>query len=441
MKTRAYHNVVIGLDPRGIDVARAAAARFERVALVVPLPDTHTRPAADCSGGNPGDGLHPADAVALLLSAGQRACVVRETIAALKRWCLARESADVGRENTLGMTAWLEAARLLRVLAVRRWAALVGQLRSEGIDVYVGRLEFDDQRVLTVHRDDGTLLLDSETFTLAVGCRTDWPRWASAGLFRAGVWTAESLLEQLAASFAARPATEADARATARIAPLGRLSQSRAGVVVGAGVRGLEQALLLRLLGLRVTVIDRDESRIAPVTHQILASAARATHSSDAAAALSGESTRLARLTLKQLAQGAGVHFVCDDVLGAEPVQTDALGSDAVRLVCRHGRARWTDIVVHCGTQVGRTADLRLDRIGLLTDENDRIWCDRRGQTWVAGILAVGEVVGFRTTREWRVANVRRIDQSSATNAAHISAGNGAAKDIRASVTGWQKTS
>ncbi|RMG32227.1 MAG: hypothetical protein D6725_18060 [Planctomycetota bacterium] len=472
MSIERYHAVVIGLDPRGIDLAKAAARRFERVAVVVP--EQHSgcpEGGADAPWWNVfGDD----QALGTLLRCGQRACVVRETVASLKRWAGACDRDAPAGSRSYREAALHEASRLLAMVSARRLSGLLAELCADGIDVLFGRAEFEDSQSLLVAGAHGVRRVVADAFTLAVGAQTAWPRWVESELRGNGVWTCEAFLEELAAgtsadggddaiagivSVTAEPQSAAavcrggcngdavdsekgNGGSAARV-PTGGLQDAETAVVVGAGIRGLEQALLLRLLGLRVTVIDRDEDRIAPVTHEILSRAVRAIEASEHPPARRppAETERLARLTLKQLAQAAGVHFVCDDVLGVEAAWSQSTGARPLRLVCRHGRIRWGEIVVCCGPQVGRTPALRLDRIGLLTDENDRVWCDCRGRTWVDGVWAVGEVVGFRTSREWQVARVRRIDQSSSTNAAHISAGSGARKDSVTSVIGCEKTS
>lgn len=60
-----------------------------------------------------------------------------------------------------------------------------------------------------------------------------------------------------------------------------------------------------------------------------------------------------------------------------------------------HGERVLTQGVVSCQTEVGITAGLNLEKMGIETDECGRVWCDAVGRTWHPKIVAMGSVVGF----------------------------------------------
>ncbi|MDP7276746.1 MAG: FAD-dependent oxidoreductase [Planctomycetaceae bacterium] len=135
--------------------------------------------------------------------------------------------------------------------------------------------------------------------------------------------------------------------------------------IVGAGRDGLRAATLLASVGVDVSIFDR--------RYRLL-------EESD---------SELVDLMLESVA-GAGVTLrLGEDVAGVEPTASGAnvrLSGDDCEFFDR--------AVVSVGRR-GNTESLDLERIGLETDEQGRLWCDERFKTWVEPIRAVGSVIGF----------------------------------------------
>ncbi len=135
--------------------------------------------------------------------------------------------------------------------------------------------------------------------------------------------------------------------------------------IVGAGRDGLRAATLLAAVGVEVSIFDR--------RHRLL-------EESD---------SELVDLMLESIARAGVTLRLGEDVVGAERTAAGAV-------VQRAGDADEVfDRVVVAVGRTGNTESLRLERAGLETDEQGRLWCDERFRTWVEPIRAVGSVIGF----------------------------------------------
>lgn len=79
----------------------------------------------------------------------------------------------------------------------------------------------------------------------------------------------------------------------------------------------------------------------------------------------------------------------------AGEVATVGSDRDAAQVRLTDRRQLVADAVLFAADRPGATAGLRLDTAGLEPDEHGRLWCDDEGHTWVRGISAAGEVVGY----------------------------------------------
>lgn len=138
-------------------------------------------------------------------------------------------------------------------------------------------------------------------------------------------------------------------------------------IIIGAGKYGLEHAVVLARLGVRITIIDEHVNMF------------------DLCGGLMG-------LPLLE----AQVHNIAfrlgDEVIGIEPSEPLA----CVRLAS--GRILKAEAILICAGREGRTDDLGLDSVGVGLDEHGRVWCDAQGRTWNPQIIATGEVIGFRAS-------------------------------------------
>ena len=140
-------------------------------------------------------------------------------------------------------------------------------------------------------------------------------------------------------------------------------------VVVGAGRVGLDYAILLARLGVNVTVIDEQSSFF-----QLCGGL-------------------MSRTMLQVQSLGIAIRLG-DEVIGVEK----QAGGRGIVVRLSSGRALAADAALICVGREGRTAGLELESVGVGLDEHGRIWCDHLGRTWAPGIVARGDVVGFRSS-------------------------------------------
>jgi NAD(P) transhydrogenase len=137
-------------------------------------------------------------------------------------------------------------------------------------------------------------------------------------------------------------------------------------VVVGAGVIGCEYACMFAALGIKVTLIEPGPHLLPFLDDeivQVLASAMR---------------------------RRLGVDIRCNEAA----TQIDP-GPSSVRVRLRSGGEIACDRVLASVGRIGATADLALDRAGLLPDAKGHLAVNEHYQTTVPHIYAAGDVVGF----------------------------------------------
>lgn len=140
----------------------------------------------------------------------------------------------------------------------------------------------------------------------------------------------------------------------------------RSMIAVGAGVIGIEYALMFATLGVEVTVVDGRERLLDFCDREIVD-------------------------TLMFHARGLGVVFrLGEDVVGMDRLQNKAV---AVRL--ESGKRLIAETVLFSVGRVGDTKNLNLKAAGLEADERGRLWCDEHHRTWAPHIFGVGDVIGF----------------------------------------------
>lgn len=243
----------------------------------------------------------------------------------------------VVRSGSISMAALRAAAA--QILQSRN-AADQTSLAEAGVDVMAGEIQFVDTNTITVQ--SGIVIERHTAPTIVLACGTAAAEMGRGFGDGTSVFTADNWLS------------------------LEKLPHSM--VIVGAGETGLEQAVLLSRLGIEVTIVD-EHSNVFELCGGLM------------------------DLNLFE-AQSMGVAFrLNDEVIG---VESRSIGRQvAVRL--SSGRALMADAVMTCVGRVGRTDGLNLESVGVGLDEEGRVWCDANGHTWIPSIVAVGDVVGFRT--------------------------------------------
>jgi NAD(P) transhydrogenase len=137
-------------------------------------------------------------------------------------------------------------------------------------------------------------------------------------------------------------------------------------VVIGAGVIGMEYAIMFATLGVEVTIVDGRERLLDFCDREIV----------DA---------------LMFHARSLGMVFR----LGEDVVRIDKTRNGMAAVQLESGKRLIAEASLFSTGRVGDTATLNLDAAGLKADERGRVWCDEGHRTWAPHIFAVGDVVGF----------------------------------------------
>jgi NAD(P) transhydrogenase len=212
------------------------------------------------------------------------------------------------------------------------------QLQRNGVRLFEGIGRFYDPHTVTVEDGVNTHRLEAPNIVIAVGTTPSLP-----------------------------PGIIVDHRVVLSsddILSLQRLPRSM--TVVGAGVIGLEYATVFAALGIEVTLVDKRTEILDMVDREVVD-------------------------TLTYLARNRGVTLR----LGEEVIAVEPGRSDQGILVMKSGKRFATEMILVSAGRQGATIALDLQNAGLQCDERGRLVVNRRHQTSVPHIYAVGDVIGF----------------------------------------------
>lgn len=206
------------------------------------------------------------------------------------------------------------------------------------VDVYSGEAKFVDPHAVEVCRDGQCQRVSADKILIACGTKPARPNHIP---------------------FDGRTIFDSD--------ELLRLEQiPRSMIVIGAGVIGMEYALMFATLGVEVTVVDGRERLLDFLDREIVD-------------------------TLMFHARSLGMVFR----LGEDVVGIDRLRKGLAAVQLESGKRLIAESALFSVGRVGDTLGLNLPAAGLKTDERGRLWCDERHRTWVSHIFGVGDVIGF----------------------------------------------
>ncbi len=138
--------------------------------------------------------------------------------------------------------------------------------------------------------------------------------------------------------------------------------------VIGAGVIGVEYATMFAALGTRVTLVDKRPTLLPFLDDEISAA-------------------------LTYIAQQNRVTMrLGEEVESVTAPDTDV---DPIEIHLKSGKTIKADVVLYAIGRSGATEQLGLDQAGVAVDARGRIEINEFYQTSVAGIYAVGDVIGF----------------------------------------------
>lgn len=321
--TMRYDLIVIGSGASGQEGAIAAAKRNKRVAIVEPGSQTL-----------PGDCLHgktiPFKTIreAILHLTGDRR----------------RDGYGEGDRHDRPITME-EFRRAVALVAQNQYDIVRDELNRNGVDVYVGTARFVSPHQVAIGAEAGhdgrsmrSSVLQADNVLIATGTKPARPtniRFDGRRVFDADDFLS---LEKIPDSI----------------------------IVVGGGIVGIEYALMLSAIGVRVTVVDGREHLLEFCDREVVDS-------------------------LLYHARALGTVFRLGDAV----IGVDRLGDDRAVVHLESGKRLIGESVLFSVGRFGATEDLNLPTAGVEVDECGRLWCNEHHQTWVPHIYGVGDVVGY----------------------------------------------
>ncbi len=217
------------------------------------------------------------------------------------------------------------------------------QFHRNEIDILWGTARFVGPHEIAVVGEESVTSVHAETFVIATGSRPARPE--SVPFDDERVFCSDSFL-------------------TMSEVP-------RSMIVVGGGVIGTEYACMFATLGVRVTLVETQPRLLGFVDQEIL---------------------ELFQSELRR----AGVRLRLGETVERIELAT-AEGAEApgVRAILQSGKDLGADVLLYAIGRQGATNALSLDKVGLTTDERQRIAVNERYQTAVPHIYAAGDIIGF----------------------------------------------
>jgi len=206
------------------------------------------------------------------------------------------------------------------------------------IDFYSGQAHFVDAHNVAITSDGGCSVIEGENILLCTGTKPARP--SHIPFDGETIFDSDELLR------------------------INRIPRSM--IVIGAGVIGMEYALMFATLGVEVTVVDGRERLLDFCDREIVD-------------------------TLMFHARSLGMMFR----LGEDVVGLDRLRDQLVAIRLESGKRLIGESALFAIGRVGDTESLNLEAAGLKLDERGKIWCDENHRTWVPHIYGAGDVIGF----------------------------------------------
>ena len=317
MGSTRYDLVVIGSGPAGQKGAIAAAKAGKRVAVV--------------------DGQQMLGGVCLKTGTIPSK-TLREAVLYLTGF---RQRAFYGSDYRLREKIRLDDLQVrVQQVVSRQLAVIHDQLRRNGVDVITGMARFRNPHEIEIDADGTTALIEADFMLIACGTRP--ARGEGIPFDHPKINDADQLLEHISGEI------------------------SRTGIVVGAGVIGLEYAAMMAALGAKVTVIDARDELLDFVDREMIEA-------------------------LKYHLRHNGVTFR----LGEKVVSITGDGDDAVVAHLESGKTVRAAALLYAVGRVPNTDRLNLEAAGLETTNRGRLKVDDRFRTTVQHIYAAGDVIGF----------------------------------------------
>ena len=311
-----YDLIVIGSGPAGQKGAIAAAKLNKRVAII-------ERRNCDIGGACLHSGTIPSK-------------TMREAILHLTGYRQREVYADQFRhKRSIRME---DLSLKLNQVTDRELEVIQDQLERNGVEVFAGEARFVSPHEVEVETSNGHIVLTGDKILLACGTKPSRPDHIP---------------------FDGQYIFDTDEFLHLKTIP-------RSMIVVGAGVIGIEYAIMFAALGVDVTVVDGRERLLDFCDREIVD-------------------------TLLYHARALGMTFR----LGEEVTKMKKLSKNGVIVELKSGKRLIAATALFSAGRVGDTESLNLAAAGLEPDSRGRISCDKNHRTDVEHIYGVGDIVGF----------------------------------------------
>lgn len=311
-----YDLIVIGSGPAGQKAAIAAAKMNQRVAMI-------ERRDASIGGVCLHTGTIPSKTMReaiLYLSGYRQRDVYRD---------------QYRRKRHITMA---ELRRKLAQVTEHELDLIQDQLERNDIDLFAGEARFSGPHSVEVVGSDGSTTLHADRFLVACGTKPSRP--SHIPFEKGRVFDSDEVLE------------------------LERIPRSM--IVIGAGVIGIEYAIMFATLGVNVTVVDGRQQLLEFCDREIVE-------------------------TLMYHARSLEMSFR----LGEQVTTVENMSDRAIAVQLESGKRLMAETALFSVGRVGDTDSLNLPAAGLAPNERGRLECDSNHQTSVSHIYAVGDIVGF----------------------------------------------
>ncbi len=215
------------------------------------------------------------------------------------------------------------------------------QLRRNDVEILFGQARFRDAHALEIETAHGTQIVEPRFVLVACGTRP--ARRDDIPFDHPHVMDADQLYDAVEGS-----------------------ELARSGIVVGAGVIGLEYASMMAALGMKVTVIDLRDQMLDFVDHEI---------------------TEALTYHLRTI----GVTFRLGETVSSITVADDG----TVTACLESGKTIAADRLLYTVGRQPNTDKLAVEAAGLEVDTRGRLSVNEHYQTSVSHVYAAGDVIGF----------------------------------------------
>jgi NAD(P) transhydrogenase len=291
------------------------------------------------------------------------------------------ESSRAKRNITVGDLIYVSQQVIHQELRVIR-----DQLDRNNVELIWGAARFDDENVVYVDRTDDFEVLSGERFVIATGTRPATPK--SVPFNDRTIFTSDGLLE------------------------LETLPRTM--IVVGGGVVGVEYACMLAALGVKVTLVEGRAEVLGFLDHEIAEALQYLMRRAGITLRLGEKVLKIEEISPDQPeirqaqavpvatavaaaagdADGPAVAPV-DQVVPTGVVPQHGAHPPLVQATLESGKHLRAQALLYAVGRQGTTEELRLDKVGLVADDRQRLHVNEHYQTAAEHIYAAGDVIGF----------------------------------------------